>query len=137
MTIGKAAASLAVVLLSAGAGQAQTLATPDSFLDFIVGRTGTFVARSSGRVVGEEYYIDRNTVIWDPVDGPCTFGVVEQRGNQLCFHYPFRETPACWWVFRDADTWMVRSASRVFGAEIQDVTDVRDAPLSCDAAPTS
>ena len=137
MKIGRLLALLVFWLSLSSVGFAQTLVTPDAFLDAVEGRSATFIDQSSGRLVGDEYFIDRRQTVWQPAHGACVYGVMELRGDQLCFHYPTRDTPACWWVFQTDGVWMVRNAGRVFGAQVQIATDIRDAPLACESAPTS
>ncbi len=123
---------LALLLLLAGPLGAQEQVSPEVFLEAVVGQTLTFRAWQSDLLVGEEQFLRRDLSVWTDPTGRCTYGRLEIRGPRLCFHYEDDPDPDnCWQIFRHEGEFLVMARS----LEVQRVSALREAPLSCDGVP--
>tara|TARA_R110002049_G_scaffold23781_7_gene84852 strand:+ start:66383 stop:66772 length:390 start_codon:yes stop_codon:yes gene_type:complete len=124
----------AIFLLVAAPVAAQTILTPDEFLDRAEGRTLTFESFPGGGLVGVEQFLSRSRTRWVHADGHCTTGQMEKRPPFLCFIYsddPSREH--CWVPYDHPEGLLVRSPE----GDTQRVTEISDIPLVCGDPPMS
>ncbi len=139
MTIGKALrlATLGVALIPAWAS-AQTVITPEAFLDAVVGKTLKFYEIRSGDLVGTEQFLTRATSVWREEGRGCVYGQITTPNGQICFLYDNDDDgiPVCWWPFFYKDRFMVRLASWSDG-EIQEVRSITEAGVNCPSTPIS
>lgn len=139
MTIGE---TLRRVLLGAaflpGWASAQTIITPDAFLDAVIGKTLKFYEIRSGALVGTEQFLTRKSSVWRQEGGDCVYGQITTPNGQICFLYDNDPDglPVCWWPFLHDDRLMVRLASFAEG-EIQEVRSITENSLNCPSAPIS
>ena len=127
-----------LLLVLSGPAAAQDRITAEQFLDFAVGRTLHFHVFGSGQLVGIEEFLRRDLSVWKPRGRDCVYGQITIEQGQLCFLYD-DELPhqkSCWYTFSQDGTLMVRG-TEMFGAEVQVVEQITDAPLDCPNAPTS
>lgn len=139
MTIGSALCSATLaLLLGAGGGMAQTLITPEEFLDAVIGKTLKFYEIRSGGLVGTEQFLNRTTSVWREEGRGCVYGRITTPNGQICFLYDndLDGLPVCWWPFLHEDRLMVRLASLTDG-EIQEVRSITERGLNCPGAPIS
>lgn len=129
--------SLCAALLP-GWASAQTMITPEAFLDAAVGKTLTFYEIRSGGLVGTEQFLNRRMSVWREEGQGCVYGQITTPNGQLCFLYDNDPDgiPVCWWPFLHEGRLMVRLASFVDG-EIQEVRSMTDRGLDCPNAPLS
>ena len=123
-----------LLALAASAAPAQERLTPEQFLDIAAGRTLTFDHYPSGARVGVEQFLSRVQSVWTRDDGSCTYGEITTDPLYICFVYdddPGREH--CWVPFTVEGRLIVRSP----GGDMQEVTQVSDAPVGCTDAPMS
>lgn len=136
--LGKAIGAALLALLPGTAG-AQTLITPDEFLDFAHGKTLTFNLSGTDVQIGIEQFLTRSLSVWRPVGRDCVYGRITVEQNQLCFRYEDYEFPGphCWYVFRKDDSFLVRTA-RLQNPQVQEIVNATKVPLSCpNPAPSS
>ncbi|MGI9369636.1 MAG: hypothetical protein ACR2O2_12445 [Ruegeria sp.] len=117
---------------------AQTLISPDQFLDMAVGKTLTFYHYQTGAFVGVEQFLNRSLTVWQEGEDTCVYGQISVPDGQICFLYDNDDSgvPVCWWPFLHDDRLMVRLAP--FGqSEIQEVRSVTNETISCPNAPIS
>lgn len=128
--------SLAVAAALPCVAVAQDRVSPESFLDFAVGKTLTFEVFPNGNLVGFEEYLRRDLSVWRDRSDICVYGRVTVEDNLICFLYDNdREgVPVCWATFRDNNRWFVMS-TRDGESEIQEVTEASDEGLSCPVKP--
>ncbi|MEX0366085.1 MAG: hypothetical protein AB3N22_08465 [Ruegeria sp.] len=125
-------------LLLATSATAQTLISPEDFLDAAEGKTLSFYEVRSGELVGVEQFLDRSRSVWKQVGEHCVYGRISTPGGRICFLYdndPDRQ-PVCWWPFMQGDRLMVRLAT-FLDAEIQEVRSITSDPISCPGELTS
>jgi hypothetical protein len=127
----------AALLLAAGAAQAQPVEplAPEDFLGLAEGRTLTFAEIGRGADFGTEEFLGRGRTRYVMADGTCTLGVVTVRGPAVCFAYPVSEGESCWWMFRQGERILARSAG-VAGGAIVEVVGISDKPVICEAVPS-
>lgn len=114
---------------------AQDQLTPDGFLDLAEGRTLSFSNTQTGSLVGVEQFLRRDLSVWADETGRCTYGRIEQRGPHLCFLYEDAPDPDnCWIPFNNNGTLLVMSQRT---SEVQRISDISDAPVICEGAPSS
>ncbi|WP_254055871.1 hypothetical protein [Ruegeria sp. EL01] len=139
MTIGNTlrCAVLGAMLLP-GWAAAQTVITPDAFLDTAVGKTLKFYEIRSGDLVGTEQFLNRTTSVWRQEGEGCVYGQITTPNGQICFLYDNDPDgfPVCWWPFMYKDRLLVRLASLSDG-EIQEVRSITTNSLNCPSAPIS
>jgi hypothetical protein len=123
-----------VVWLAAAPIFAQTLITPDEFLDAADGRTLTFHIFPNGQLVGAEEFLTRSLSVWRDHAGTCVYGDISVDSANLCFLYDGRDGQDCWLPFRQGDRLFVRIAE-LGKSEIQEVTHISDDTLSCPVKP--
>ncbi len=130
-------AALSVALLP-GWAMAQSMITPDAFLDAAVGKTLMFYEIRSGELVGTEQFLNRHVSVWREEGRGCVYGQITTPNGQICFLYDNDPDgiPVCWWPFLHQDRLMVRLASFADG-EIQEVRSITESSLNCPNAPTS
>ncbi len=137
MTIGK---QLRLVALCAAflptVAKAQTLITPEAFLNAVVGKTITFHEIRSGMLVGTEEFLSPTLSVWRMEGRGCVYGQITTPNGQICFLYDDTPdgVPVCWWPFLHDDRLMVRLA-RFIGSETQEVRSVTDDSLNCPSTP--
>jgi hypothetical protein len=98
----------------ASCGAAQTLLSPQAFLDRVEGRTVEARSAETGALVGLEHFYDRARVLWKPSGGACVTGSVRGEENRICFRYDRGRGGACWWPFLHEGRLMVQN-SEAFG----------------------
>ncbi len=130
-------AALGAALLP-GWATAQSMITPDAFLDAAVGKTLTFYEIRSGDLVGTEQFLNRRVSVWREEGRGCVYGQITTPNGQICFLYDNDPDgiPVCWWPFLHEGRLMVRLASFADG-EIQEVRSITESSLNCPNAPTS
>ncbi|WP_298846844.1 hypothetical protein [uncultured Ruegeria sp.] len=139
MTIGRHLLRVALcAALLPGWAFAQTIITPEAFLDAAVGKTLTFYEIRSGGLVGTEQFLSRRVSVWREEGQSCVYGQITTPNGQICFLYDNDPDgmPVCWWPFLHEDRLMVRLASFAEG-EIQEVRSITEVSLNCPNAPTS
>ena len=131
-----------LALLLAGAlaapAAAQESVSPEAFLALAQGKTLTFVDVDTGLVVGIEHFLSARRTVWTRPDGTCAYGTVSVRGPEVCFVYdddPVDRGPHCWWPLREGLDLYVRLADAEI-EQTQQITEIDDEPLSCDAVPS-
>ena len=137
--VARVAACAALALgMAASLGAAQSRITPDQFLDRAVGYTLRFELLGTGQLVGTEEFLRRDLTVWKPRGQACVYGAVTVEDGALCFLYDNEEPEekSCWYTFDLGGRLMVRGLN-LFDAEIQVVTQMSEAPISCPNAPTS
>lgn len=124
--------------LAAGAAGAQPVEpmTPEAFLDFAEGRTLTFERVGDGAPFGTEQYLPGRRTRYVMADGTCTIGVVTAREGAVCFAYPVAEGEACWWMFRQGERVLARTA-RLGAGDVVAVVGVSEEPVVCEDVPTA
>lgn len=139
MTIGSPLyrAALCAALLP-GWVSAQTIITPEAFLDAAVGKTLTFHEIRSGYFVGTEQFLNRHNSVWRQEGQGCVYGQITTPNGQICFLYDNDPDgiPVCWWPFLHEGRLMVRLASFA-ESEIQEVRSITETSLNCPSAPLS
>lgn len=122
--------------LLAGASSAQTLISPDAFLDAVVGKTVTFRELRSGFPVGTEQFLSRSLSVWRRTGEGCVYGQITTPGGQICFLYDNEADglPVCWWPFLHEGQLLVRLAT-LRDAEIQAISAITDEDLDCPSVP--
>ncbi|WP_298842311.1 hypothetical protein [uncultured Roseobacter sp.] len=130
--------SALAALTWAAAAPAQTLISPQAFLDEAVGKTLTFSDLTTNQIVGTEFFISRTESVWEQADGICVRGRITTPDDRICFLYDHQQDrePVCWWPFRHEGRLMVRVA-RLSDGEIQVVSDISDEPFYCGDVPVS
>lgn len=129
------ALAVMVAAMVASPAVAQDQLTPDGFLDLAHGRTLSFSNVRSGNLVGVEEFLRRDLSVWADETGRCTYGRIEKRGPLLCFVYEDAPDPDnCWIPFMDEGTLLVLSERT---REVQRISDISDAPVICEGAPSS
>lgn len=124
-------------LMSAGMTSAQTLITPEAFLDVATGKTLSFYEIESGELVGVEQFLNRSLSVWREPGQPCVYGKITTPEGRICFAYDNRQgPPVCWWPFMRGDQLMVR-LDVLLNAEIQEVRAITKQGIDCPNAPTS
>lgn len=139
MTIGKALRRIAFgAALWPAMAPAQTLISPDAFLDAVVGKTITFHEIRSGMLVGTEEFLSPTLSVWRMEGRGCVYGRITTPNGQICFLYDDAPDglPVCWWPFLHNDRLMVRLA-RFTGSETQEVRSITEDSLNCPGAPIS
>lgn len=115
---------------------AQTLISPDAFLDAVVGKTVTFHEIHSGIPVGTEQFLSRTLTAWRRTGEGCVYGQVTTLGGQICFLYDNDpDGPVCWWPFLHDGDLLVRLAT-LRDSEIQRISSITDDDLECPTVPT-
>ena len=84
-----------VVWLAAAPIFAQTLLTPDEFLDAADGRNLTFHIFPNGQLVGAEEFLTRSLSVWRDHAGTCVYGEISVDSANLCFLYDGRDAILC------------------------------------------
>lgn len=139
MTIGSplCRAALCAALLP-GWVSAQTIITPEAFLDAAVGKTLTFHEIRSNDLVGTEQFLNRHISVWRQEGQGCVYGQITTPNGQICFLYDNDPDgiPVCWWPFLHQGRLMVRLASFA-ESEIQEVRSITETSLNCPSAPLS
>ncbi len=137
VTIGKTLVG-AILALWPGLAPAQTLITPEVFLDAVIGKTVMFYEIRSGDLVGTEEFLNHRTSVWREAGRGCVYGQITTPNGQICFLYDNDPDgiPVCWWPFLHEDRLMVRLASLTNG-EIQEVRSITESGLDCPSAPIS
>ncbi|SDF47408.1 hypothetical protein [Sulfitobacter delicatus] len=125
---------LALALSLALPAAAQTLLTPDEFLDRAESRTLTFEDWPAGGLVGVEEFLSRQHSRWVHADGHCTRGQITVEAPYVCFRYEDDPGRAhCWLPFDYEGKLLVQSPE----GNVQMVTEVTRRPLICGDAPIS
>ncbi|PSL21926.1 hypothetical protein CLV88_101350 [Shimia abyssi] len=131
--------ALAIVLLTGGgAASAQTMISPDTFLDRATGKTLNFYLLGTENLVGIEQFLRRDLSVWKPVGGDCVYGKIVTDDRKICFHYdgyPNAEEN-CWVPFRDGEQLFVRT-DRLLNPETHYVGEISERQIACENAPTS
>jgi len=113
---------------------AQTILTPEEFLDRATGHTLTFEDFPNGGLVGIEEFLSRSRSRWVHADGHCTQGEITVEPPYVCFRYKDDPSRAhCWVPFDHEGRLLVRSPE----GDVQMVTEVTRRPLICSDAPMS
>ena len=117
---------------------AQTLISPEAFLDAVVGKTITFYDIRSNTLVGTEEFLNRSFSVWRMEGRDCVYGQITTSNGQICFLYDDAPDglPVCWWPFLHNNRLMVRLA-RFVGSETQEVRSITEDGLNCPSAPVS
>ncbi len=139
VTIGKTLRRvLCCAAFAPGGAVAQTILTPEAFLDAVLGKTVRFHEIRSGDLVGTEQFLNRKTSVWREEGRGCVYGQITTPNGQVCFLYDNDPDgiPVCWWPFLYQDRLMVRLASLTDG-EIQEVRGITETGLDCPSAPIS
>ncbi|EEE37815.1 hypothetical protein RKLH11_1653 [Rhodobacteraceae bacterium KLH11] len=118
------------------AAPAQTLITPEAFLNAVVGKTITFHEIRSGMLVGTEEFLSPALSVWRMEGRGCVYGQITTPNGQICFLYDDAPDglPVCWWPFLYDDRLMVRLA-RFTGSETQEVRSITQDGLNCPSTP--
>ncbi len=118
------------------AAPAQTLITPEAFLNAVVGKTITFHEIRSGMLVGTEEFLNPTLSVWRMEGRGCVYGQITTPNGQICFLYDYAPDglPVCWWPFLYNDRLMVRLASFESG-EMQEVRSISEDSLNCPSVP--
>lgn len=125
---------VAMICAASAPAYAQTRITPEDFLDRVEGRTGTFVAVPSGRLVGVEQFLSRTQSKWARSDGSCTYGEITISDSTICFRYDDQpDAQHCWFPYLRGDTLMVFSTSWTSTQK----AILSDEPVICEDAPVS
>ncbi|WP_171128060.1 hypothetical protein [Ruegeria sp. HKCCA6707] len=138
MTIGKrlqaTACTIAASLPSLAA--AQTIISPEAFLEAVVGKTIQFYEIRSGILVGTEEFLNPSLSVWRAEGRGCVYGRITTPNGQLCFLYDDDEDglPVCWWPFLHEDRLMVRLVEFP-RSEIQEVRSITEDSLDCPVTP--
>ncbi len=132
---------LSGVLLVWGAClSAQTLITPDEFLDFAAGKTFKYHYAESGELAGIGYYDGRQRSVYRPQGGECLYGKIVKYEEKLCYIYEgFPVTQGqnnCWFASKFDDLVVMASASRSDDRPIY-LGEIQRRPPSCSNTPTS
>ncbi|OAN79874.1 hypothetical protein A8B82_07520 [Sulfitobacter sp. EhC04] len=123
-----------LLILSTAVGGAQTLITPEQFIERAVGRTLTFANMHDGRIVGIEEFLSRQQTVWARRDGSCTYGHVTLTRDQVCFRYEDQEHVShCWYPHDQGGTLVMQSPL----GPTQQVTRITDLPVVCHDPPLS
>lgn len=127
-----------LLLASATGAAAQSVITPEEFLDYAVGKTLTFSAFPSGRVIGREHFFRRDLSVWRFEGEVCVYGQITIQGRYLCFLYDDDAdgVPICWLPYRSGELLLVRTPELV-DAHTQMVTGVNEDGLQCPETPVS
>jgi len=135
--IRRAIARLLAALLPAYAS-AQTVITPDEFLDAVVGKTIKFYEVRSGFLVGTEQFLNRSTSVWRMEGRGCVYGQITTPNGQICFLYDDDPDgiPVCWWPFLHEDRLLVRLAT-FLNSETQEVRSITEDGVNCPSTPIS
>ncbi|MTI01775.1 hypothetical protein [Roseibium sp. RKSG952] len=135
--IRRAFAGLLAALLPAQA-PAQTVITPDEFLDAVVGKTIKFYEVRSGFLVGTEQFLNRSTSVWRMEGRGCVYGQITTPNGQICFLYDDDPDgiPVCWWPFLYEDRLLVRLAT-FLNSETQEVRSITEDGVNCPSTPIS
>ncbi len=137
VTIGKPLRQLAIcAAFWPVAASAQTLITPEAFLNAVVGKTITFHEIRSGMLVGTEEFLSPTLSVWRMEGRGCVYGQITIPNGQICFLYDDASDgmPVCWWPFLYNDRLMVRLASFESG-EMQEVRSISEDSLNCPSVP--
>ena len=135
--IRRAIAGLLAALLPAQVS-AQTVITPDEFLDAVVGKTIKFYEVRSGFLVGTEQFLNRSTSVWRIEGRGCVYGQITTPNGQICFLYDDDPDgiPVCWWPFLHEDRLLVRLAT-FLNSETQEVRSITEDGVNCPSTPIS
>ncbi len=138
VTIGKALRCALCVALAPGLASAQSVISPETFLEAVLGKTVQFHEIRSGDLVGTEQFLNRKTSVWRVEGGGCVYGQITTPNGQICFLYDDDTDgiPVCWWPFEYQGRLMVRLAELGNG-EIQEVRSMTNYSLNCPSAPIS
>lgn len=132
----KVGLSTLIISSSATGLVAQTLITPDAFLDIADGKTLTFTDFASGALAGVEEYLRRDLSVWREPNGRCVYGDITVEGNQVCFLYlDAPNDKQCWWPFLAGDRLLVKFAE--LDGQVQEVTAITTDGLACPEIPSS
>lgn len=124
-------------MVAASTLSAQTLISPDEFLDEAEGKTLTFHLFESGAFFGVEQFLSRSLSVWREEGQDCVYGRVTTEGRELCFLYDHQpDQKVCWLPFRHRGKLLVRLASFT-DPEVQVVQNITNDPIPCPNAPTS
>ena len=66
---------------------AQTVITPQAFLDAVVGKTLQFHEIRSGELVGTEQFLNRTVSVWREEGRGCVYGQITTPNGRICFLY--------------------------------------------------
>nr|WP_174838865.1 MULTISPECIES: hypothetical protein [unclassified Ruegeria] len=115
---------------------AQTIISPEAFLEAVVGKTIQFYEIRSGILVGTEEFLNPSLSVWRAEGRGCVYGRITTPNGQLCFLYDDDEDglPVCWWPFLHEDRLMVRLVEFP-RSEIQEVRSITEDSLDCPATP--
>lgn len=129
-------ALLAFSVWLAGPAVSQERISPDSFLDFALGKTLTFDTFPGGQLVGIEEFLRRDLSVWRDRSGLCVYGQVSIPDGQICFLYENDAdgVPICWIPFVEGERWFVLSTNGT-RHEIQEITGVSEDGLDCPVNP--
>ncbi|MEM6660154.1 MAG: hypothetical protein AAF625_18855 [Pseudomonadota bacterium] len=139
MTTGKPfLGALVTGVLLPGWAAAQSLISPEAFLEAVVGKTITFYEIRSGDKVGTEQFLSHTVSVWRMEGKGCVYGQITTPNGQICFLYDDNADgiPVCWWPFLHQDRLMVRLATFT-NSEIQEVRRISQESLNCPSAPIS
>nr|WP_174840330.1 MULTISPECIES: hypothetical protein [unclassified Ruegeria] len=115
---------------------AQTIISPEAFLEAVVGKTIQFYEIRSGILVGTEEFLNPSLSVWRAEGRGCVYGRITTPNGQLCFLYDDDEDglPVCWWPFLHEDRLMVRLVEFP-RSEIQEVRSITEDSLDCPVTP--
>lgn len=125
-------ATLALLLLVAAPGVAQTRLSPDEYEALAVGRTLHYTHR--GQPFGAEQYFSGGRTLWRFATGQCSAGKWYADGANVCFDYEGNPRTLCWAFQRSGNR--VR-AHLLPDAEVRepgfalDLSHIDDKPLAC------
>ncbi len=135
VTIGKLLIAALVAAIPASV-RAQTLITPEAFLDAVQGKTVRFHLLPGGGLVGTEEFLSPSLSVWRMEGRGCVYGHITTPDGKVCFLYDDDPDglPVCWWPFVYNDRLMVRLAE-ITNGEIQEVRSISDDSLNCPSTP--
>ena len=108
---------------------------PEAFLDLVEGRTVEILDLPGRSFHGREEFLDRSRTRYVRADGSCLYGEVTAQGPAVCYYYEELGAEWCWWMFREGDRILGRTA-RLSGASILEITGITDEPVACEDVPS-
>ena len=120
--------SLALAVVLAGAGHAETPLTAEQFEAQTQGRTLYFY--SQGQAYGAERYKPDRKVTWTFLDGECKEGEWYPQGRFICFVYEGLGEPQCWTFYPQGSGLRALFEDRDGATELYEAGEA-DEPLFC------
>ena len=110
---------------------AETALTGDEFEALVTGKTLTFTVNDIP--YGSEYYAPDRRVIWAFEGDNCKSGewyeAQTNDGPAICFEYEDDDTPKCWQIFSEGDSFRANYLNRPSSAVLHQATEQE--PLVC------